>query len=115
AEDNVAYGDLTKTHFELNVPDMELEVVETGRRFLARLEAGGYEVLLGDNHLPDMEGIEILREVALQDGAPPVVMVTGVGDEALVVQDLRLGASDYVPKQGNYLASLPAVLQHALT
>ena len=41
-------------------------------------------------------------------------MVTGVGDEALVVQVLRLGASDYIPKQGNYLASLPAVLKRAV-
>jgi DNA-binding response OmpR family regulator len=42
-------------------------------------------------------------------------MVTGVGDEALVVQVLRFGAADYIVKRGNYLATLPGVLHRAVT
>ena len=45
----------------------------------------------------------------------PIVMVTAAGDEALVVQVLRLGACDYVPKQGNYVETLPAVLKRSIT
>ena len=36
AEDSPHDADLTKTHFEINVPDIDLEVVETGQRCLAR-------------------------------------------------------------------------------
>ena len=115
AEDDLSDLDLTKTHFQLNAPDLELEVVDTGQRCLARLQEGKYDVLLLDNHLPDMDGIEVLRELAVRGVLMPVVMVTAVGDEALVVQVLRMGAWDYVSKQGNYLESLPAVLNNAVT
>ena len=114
AEDDLSDLDLTKTHFRLNAPDCELEVVDTGQGCLARLQEGKYDVLLLDNRLPDMDGIEVLRELTVRDVRMPVVMVTAAGDEALVVQVLRLGALDYVPKQGNYIESLPAILRNAV-
>jgi DNA-binding NtrC family response regulator len=67
-----------------------------------------------DNHLPDMDGTAILLDVAARGISIPVVMVTGAGDEALVVRLLRLGACDYVPKEGSYLETLPAVLERAV-
>ena len=114
AEDDVSDLDLTRTHFRLHAPDCELELVDTGQGCLARLQEGKYDVLLLDNRLPDMDGIEVLRELTVRDVRMPVVMVTAVGDEALVVQVLRLGALDYVPKQGNYIERLPAVLRDAV-
>ncbi len=115
AEDSPLDADLTKTHFELNAPDFELEVVDTGQACLARLGEEKYDVLLLDNHLPDMDGIDVLKELAIKEVLLPVVMVTNVGDEALVVQVLRLGAWDYVPKHGEYLRTLPTVLKNAVT
>ena len=114
AEDNPADADLTKAHFALNAPDIELELVDTGRKCLDRLEVGKYDVLLLDHHLPDMDGIDIMKELSEKHVLLPVVMVTGVGDESLVVQVLRLGAHDYVSKNGNYLETLPAVLKSAV-
>ena len=115
AEDNGVDADLTKTHLELHAPEIELEIVGTGQQCLARLEERSYDVLLLDNHFPDMEGVDVLREIGLKQLPLPIVMVTGVGDEALVVQVLRLGAADYVVKRGNYLATLPGVLHSAVT
>src|SRR4030095_5407318 len=76
---------------------------------------GKFDVLLLDNHLPDMDGIDVLRGLTVKAVPMPVVMVTAVGDEALVVQVLRLGVWDYLPKQGNYIESLPSVLKNAVT
>jgi DNA-binding NtrC family response regulator len=42
------------------------------------------------------------------------VVATSVGDEELVVRVLRLGAWDYVPKHGDYIQSLPAILRNAI-
>ncbi len=89
-------------------------MVDTGLRCLARLQEGRYDVLLLDNRLPDMDGTEVLKELTVKDVRMPVVMVTAAGDESLVVQVLRLGAWDYVPKQGNYVERLPAVLRDAV-
>ncbi len=114
AEDDPSDADLTKAHFELEAPYIELEVMDTGQRCLARLDEAKYDVLLLDYRLPDMDGIAVLKELAEKDVSPPAVVVTAVGDEALVVQALRLGACDYVPKHGNYLKTLPAVLENAV-
>jgi PAS domain S-box-containing protein len=114
AEDDAADADLTKRHFALHAPEFELEVVNTGKRCLARLENCEFDALILDNHLPDMDGVDVLKEGGHGRFRLPVVMVTGVGDEALVIQVLRLGAVDYVPKDGNYIQNLPTVLKAAI-
>jgi two-component system cell cycle sensor histidine kinase/response regulator CckA len=43
-----------------------------------------------------------------------VVVVTGAGDESLVVQVLRLGALDYVVKDDRYVETLPSVMRSAI-
>jgi len=115
AEDNPLDADLTKTHFEQNAPDFEMEVVGTGERCLQRIEQAIPDVLLLDNHLPDMDGVDVLKALADQATILPIVVVTALGDETLVIQVLRLGACDYVAKEGSYLERLPSVLQTAVT
>ena len=114
AEDNALDADLTRARFEESAPGVELEVVDSGRRCLARLAEATYDVLLLDNHLPDMDGVDVLKELAERETALPVVMVTAAGDESLVVRVLRMGAWDYVSKDGDYIARLPAVLRNAV-
>jgi PAS domain S-box-containing protein len=114
AEDDPVDADLTQEHFASVAPDVVLDVVDSGEQCLARLAQGSYDALLLDHHLPDMDGVAVLRQLVVRDVQLPVVMVTGGGDEALVVQVLGLGACDYVPKQGNYLDQLPAVVKRAV-
>ena len=111
AEDNALDADLTRSHFSEHAPDIEIEVVETGQACLDRLTQAGCDLLLLDHHLPDMEGLDVLKRLVHTGMRVPVVLVTGVGDESLVVKALRLGAASYVPKSGNYLASLPDLLR----
>src|SRR2546422_3767475 len=37
----------------------EFEVVDTGKRCLARLDEEKYDILLLDNHLPDLDGVDV--------------------------------------------------------
>lgn len=111
AEDNAFDADLTRSYFAEHAPDLELEIVGTGEQCLERLAQAAPDLLLLDHHLPDMEGLDVLRTLARSRALVPVVVVTGVGDEDLVVQALRLGASYYVPKLGDYLRGLPSLLR----
>jgi signal transduction histidine kinase len=113
ADDNQADADLTTAHFARHAPECAIDVVDTASACLARLSTIHYDVLLLDNRLPDMDGIEVLKALTATGLMLPIVMVTAVGDESLVVQALRLGAADYVPKHGTYLERLPAVLKEA--
>ena len=111
AEDNPQDADLARAHFEQEAPDFALEVVASGEACLARLRAESFDLLLLDHHLPDMDGLELLRQLTVEGPRVPVVMVTGVGHDELVMQALRAGACYYVPKSGDHLATLPAILR----
>ncbi len=114
AEDNPQDADLTQAHFAEFAPEFELLVVGTGAACLEQVRSNPPDLLLLDYRLPDTDGAEILnmlRNLALD---LPVVMVTGVGDEELVVQALGLGAAHYVRKHGNYLEALPNLLRTVL-
>lgn len=111
AEDNPQDADLTRQHFALTAPDIQLEIVASGASCLEKLASGNFDLLLLDNHLPDMDGIDLLAQLRANGQRIPVVMVTGVGDDETVARALRAGAADYVTKSANYLATLPSILR----
>ena len=113
AEDNASDADLTRRHFATNATDIQLDIVEYGEACLTRLQNNHYDVLLLDYRLPDMDAIDVLKALAIHNVYLPVIVATAVGDEDLVVRVLRLGAWDYVPKQGNYIGNLPSFIRQA--
>lgn len=56
------------------------------------------EIVLCDLMMPDMGGLEVLKEIRDSDPDTPVVVISGVGVMDDVVEALRLGASDYLIK-----------------
>ena len=111
AEDNAQDADLTRDHFSEHAPEFDIEIVQTGQACIDRLAGTAYDLLLLDQHLPDMDGLDVLRTLVHSGVSVPVVLVTGSGDEDLVVKALHLGAVNYVPKVGNYLQNLPGLLR----
>jgi PAS domain S-box-containing protein len=114
AEDDPLDADLTTAWLREAAPDISIEVVRTGEACLIRLQERRHDVVLLDNHLPDMDGVDVLKQLTVRRIDVPVVVTTGVGDESLAVHVLRLGASDYLPKAGNYLERLPETLRSAV-
>ena len=68
--------------------------VATGADALA---ATGYDLVLLDLGLPDIDGRDVCRQLR-QRGAVPIIMLTARGDEFDRVLGLELGADDYVTK-----------------
>jgi PAS domain S-box-containing protein len=64
------------------------------------LPASRIDAILLDYSLPDGDGLEFLTKLHAQsDGnIPPVLMLTGRGDESIAVQAIKLGAEDYLAK-----------------
>lgn len=113
-EDSPQDADLTRAHFAREAPDFRLEIVGTGAHCLAQLETEKFDLLLLDNRLPDMEGLDVLGRLRASGQTLPVVMVTGTGDDETVAKALRAGAADYVSKSEGYLATLPDLLRGLL-
>jgi len=71
------------------------------------------DAIVLDYRLPDSKGWEVLA--AIRERADvPVVVVTCRGSERTAVGALKAGAEDYVPKEGEYLRLLPAVVLRAV-
>jgi signal transduction histidine kinase len=65
---------------------------------LARLGEGGFDVVLQDLSLPDGTGLEIVRTLRRQEKNVPIVVLTGLDDEAVALQAVQEGAQDYLVK-----------------
>jgi signal transduction histidine kinase len=111
AEDNPQDADQTRYYLTEETGGFSLEIADTGQQCLDRLREEEFDILLLDHHLPDMDGVDVLTSLVQEGVRVPVIMVTGIGDESLVIKALRLGAADYVPKQGGYLETLPGLIR----
>ena len=97
----------------------QVEHVGTGRSGLTRLREAGHQVdlVLLDLMLPDVDGLEVCRQIRALPSAlarTPVVMLTAKGDPMDRVVGLEIGADDYLPKPfepRELLARIRAVLR----
>ncbi len=94
-----------------------VEVALTAEDGLRMLKDGKYDLLLLDYNLPGMSGLEMLDQLSVIKGTPPVVVLTASGDERVALSALEKGAADYAIKDAGqaYLDLLPAVMQAAYT
>ena len=69
-------------------------------RFGTSAEINAPDCVLLDFNLPDGDGLDFLTQLRKEQGenGPPVVMVTGQGNESVAVQAMKFGAQDYLIK-----------------
>lgn len=94
-----------------------VEIAESAEEGLKRLQAGAYDLVLLDYHLPGMSGVNMLEHLSPLADQPPFIILTTSGDERVALQALELGAADYAVKDADqhYLELLPAIMQAAYT
>lgn len=92
-----------------------VEIAENGEQGLAMIGTGQFDLVLLDYTMPVCSGMDVLRTMTARKG-PPVIMVTGNGNEKVAVEALKLGANDYVVKdvEKTYLELLPMIIQQVL-
>jgi len=83
--------------------------VTTGGAALAAAE--GVDVVLLDQQLPDVAGLDLLEAFRARAQPPAVILVTAHGDESLAARALRQGADDYLAKDQAFVDLLPQVLE----
>ncbi len=70
----------------------------TGEQALAAVRRQRPDLVLLDIMLPDMSGLDVCRQIRLEDRLVPIIMVSARGDEVDKIVGLELGADDYVTK-----------------
>lgn len=94
-----------------------VEVETTPNLSFARvlIEAGGFDVVTMDYQLPDGDGIALLEEIAASSSQPPVIVITGHGDEKTAVRAFKSGAAGYVVKDARMHSMLPDAFEKVLS
>ncbi|MBT9569222.1 MAG: response regulator [Thiobacillus sp.] len=112
-EDNPFDRDLTRRALLKQLPGLEWDTAASVEEAIGKLDSRKYDVVLLDMWLQDGCGMDVLLHVRRHNLELAVVIVTGSGDEGSVIQYLKAGAQDYVPKRGTYLEQLGGHLARA--
>ncbi len=59
-------------------------------------------------------GLDFFRALRAAGQTPPAILVTGFTDESRIIEALRAGIADVLPKTGDYLDFLPEAVERAL-
>jgi DNA-binding NtrC family response regulator len=98
-EDDVDDAELVRTRLADAGLRVDLERVESSPTFRAALVRGDVDLVLADYSLPRFDGMAVLDLARELRPDLPVILISGVIDENLAIETLKLGATDCVLKQ----------------
>src|SRR5437764_14827283 len=82
----------------LGQENVEVHTAGTGKEGLELAEQVGPDLALVDLRLPDLDGIQVLRELRAKHPQTAVIMITAFGHIENVVIAMKNGATDYLEK-----------------
>ena len=112
-DDDPAFTDFLKTLLETR--GYVVDVFHSGNEMLDGLRAGVTpSVILLDVLMPDLDGLETLRQIRYAHPSAQVIMLSGRNAPGTIVEAVRLGAADYVLKPGDPEGVGEAALESAI-
>lgn len=111
-EDDADQRDLMRETLEDHFGRDTVMAVGSRREALDQ-DMGTFDLILCDYNLPDGSGMELLQ-IITATCATPVIMVTGENVGQIAAEAIRKGATDYIVKFGEYLFTIPLVVEKNL-
>lgn len=112
-EDDIDAADLVREtindHFKADCVTHVDHVADALNCDLSRID-----MVLSDINLPDGSGLELLDQLLKRRPDLPIIMVTSESALDCATQAIRQGAYDYVVKAGDYLFTIPLIIQKNL-
>jgi two-component system response regulator FixJ len=84
--------------FLLEAADFEVVSHASALALLDALPLDGAGCVITDMRMPDMTGLELVRELNARGSRVPIIMITGHGDIPLAVEAMRAGVADFIEK-----------------
>jgi DNA-binding response OmpR family regulator len=76
----------------------EVDWAETGKSALELVRRQPYDLIVADLCLPDLDGLEIIKEIKQRQPQIRVIVITGYSTVASAIDAFKLGTSDYLEK-----------------
>jgi PAS domain S-box-containing protein len=113
-EDNPDHAELAVAALKKSADVFETDVAATGDECLNLLKKQDHDIILLDYSLGISDGMSVLKEIRGNYGDIPVIIVTGMGNEKIAVESMKLGAYDYIIKTSGYQDILPVAVKKAI-
>ncbi len=95
-DDQVSHCDLMRS--VLNRANYTVDSADSGAQALERMQTGAYGLIVTDQQMPGMSGLELLHELHVRHPDLPVIIVTAHGTVATAVDAMKAGAADFIKK-----------------
>src|SRR2546422_319736 len=97
-DDDLALLEALPEALRLRMDGVTVETADSAAVALERIAARDYDAIVADIKMPGMDGLELLTEIRTRWPDTPTLMITGHGENELVVGALRGGACDFIHK-----------------
>ena len=97
-DDDLALLEALPQDLRLRMGGVTVETADSAAVALERIAARDYDAIVADIKMPGMDGLELLTEIRTRWPDTPTLMITGHGENELVVGALRGGACDFIHK-----------------
>ncbi|MFH1153916.1 MAG: response regulator [Pseudomonadota bacterium] len=75
-----------------------VDIQETGNGALKALGMSDYDLLMADIRLPDIDGLQVIRQVKEMKPATGIIAMSGYATSSMAVEAMKLGAHDFLAK-----------------
>ena len=99
--------------FLLTMSGFAVKMHESATDFLAAASSIRNGVLVTDLRMPDMTGVELLRNLVSADASLPAVVITGHADVPMAVEAMKAGATDFIEKPFEDVVLIEAIQRAA--
>jgi flagellar protein FlaH len=94
--------------------DFQVDCVHSAPECLERLRDKTFDLVLLDYNLPGEDGLALLRSLDGKADKPPIIMLSGWGDEGVAAEAMRCGAYSYCSKSSIISGVLGLKIHEAL-
>jgi len=89
-------------------------VAQNAREGLDRSKTTEFDLVVSDINMPDMSGIDLLRELRTSNFSGHFILLTAFASAETAIQALNMGAFQYIIKTENFIEELKVVVYRAL-
>jgi DNA-binding NtrC family response regulator len=75
-----------------------VEGADNGKEALAKFQKSPYDLIITDLNMPELTGIDLIKEIAKQETGTEFIIITGYASLDTAIEAIKVGAFDYIVK-----------------
>lgn len=100
-DDDSDFSEMAADQLERRGDHFDVSTASSANLALGRLKERGFDCIVSDYQMPEMDGLEFLNKLRVMKPDLPFVMFTGKGSEEVAGTAISAGVTDYIQKSGS--------------